>query len=155
MNGFYDDNQLNEIKEAFNIFDKSGDGFIDIKEIGHLLRSLGENPTRAEILQIIQEFDQDSNGLLDFLEFLKMMEQRARLAEKIDEYKKMFEAYDRDKNGKLSQAEVKQIVKKHPKFKLFKDHQIEEMILQADLDGDGQTSYEEFLSYMITMYKDL
>lgn len=48
-----------ELKEAFCLFDKDGDGKITTKELGTVMRSLGQNPTEAEIRDIIHEVDED------------------------------------------------------------------------------------------------
>ena len=85
MNVFYDEVQMMEIKEAFSAFDKTFEGYIDCADLGKVMCSLGDKPTNAEILQIQAEFDWDNNGVLDFMEFLKLMESRARLQEKVND----------------------------------------------------------------------
>ena len=54
-----------EFKEAFSLFDKDGDGTITTKELGTVMRSLGQNPTEAELQDMINEVDADgeSNNL--------------------------------------------------------------------------------------------
>lgn len=54
---------LTEFKEAFSLFDKDGDGTITTKELGTVMRSLGQNPTEAELQDMINEVDAD--GELD------------------------------------------------------------------------------------------
>jgi calmodulin len=51
-----------EYKEAFSLFDKDGDGTIAIKDLRTVMRSLGRNPTDAELEDITNEVDWDGNG---------------------------------------------------------------------------------------------
>ncbi|MQL67698.1 hypothetical protein F6Q10_35405, partial [Streptomyces vinaceus] len=51
------DDQISEFKEAFSLFDKDGDGCITTKELGTVMRSLGQNPTEAELQDMIHEVD--------------------------------------------------------------------------------------------------
>ncbi|TPX57011.1 hypothetical protein PhCBS80983_g04149 [Powellomyces hirtus] len=60
--------QIAEFKEAFSLFDKDGDGTITTKELGTVMRSLGQNPTEAELQDMINEVDADGNGTIDFPE---------------------------------------------------------------------------------------
>ena len=52
-----------EFKEAFSLFDKDGDGTITTKELGTVMRSLGQNPTEAELQDMINEVDADGMTL--------------------------------------------------------------------------------------------
>merc|ERR1712018_398933 len=61
------------IQGSFFLFDKDGDGTITTKELGTVMRSLGQNPTEAELQDMINEVDADGNGTIDFPEFLTMM----------------------------------------------------------------------------------
>uniref|UniRef100_A0A8C9SVE8 Calmodulin 3a (phosphorylase kinase, delta) n=1 Tax=Scleropages formosus TaxID=113540 RepID=A0A8C9SVE8_SCLFO len=49
-------------KEAFSLFDKDGDGTITTKELGTVMRSLGQNPTEAELQDMINEVDADGRS---------------------------------------------------------------------------------------------
>lgn len=56
-------NYFSEFKEAFSLFDKDGDGTICSKELGTVMRSLGQNPTEAELQDMINEVDADGKRL--------------------------------------------------------------------------------------------
>ena len=69
--------QIAEFKEAFSLFDKDGDSTITTKELGTVMR-LGQNPTEAELQDMINEVDADGNGTIDFPEFLTMMARKMK-----------------------------------------------------------------------------
>ena len=54
-----------EFKDAFKMFDKDGDGTITTKELGTVMRSLGQNPTEAELSDMIKEVDADGTYMLE------------------------------------------------------------------------------------------
>ena len=56
---------ISEFKEAFSLFDKDGDGTITTKELGTVMRSLGQNPTEAELQDMINEVDADGTLLTE------------------------------------------------------------------------------------------
>ena len=64
--------QIAEFKEAFSLFDKDGNGTITTKELGTVMRSLGQNITQAELQDLINEVEAN-NRTIDFPEFLTMM----------------------------------------------------------------------------------
>ena len=55
--------QIEEFQETFLLFDKDGDGTITTKELGTVMRTLGQHPTEAELTQMIKEVDADGTGL--------------------------------------------------------------------------------------------
>lgn len=77
---FLTEEQITEFKEAFSVFDKNGDGNISAKELGIVMRSLGQNPTEKELDKLINDADKDGNGTIDFDEFLVMMANMLRVA---------------------------------------------------------------------------
>jgi calmodulin len=68
--------QIAEFKEAFSLFDRDGDGAITAKELGTVMRSLGQNPAEAELQDMVHEVDADGNGTVDFPDFLTLKARR-------------------------------------------------------------------------------
>jgi len=52
-----------EVREAFELFDKDHSGFINSKELGMVMRSLGQNPTEQELMDMINEVDEDGKSI--------------------------------------------------------------------------------------------
>ena len=70
---FFKEEQIENYKEAFLEYDMDGSGNISIKELGTVMRTLGENPTEDELQDLINKFDEDGNGTIEFTEFLCLM----------------------------------------------------------------------------------
>ena len=99
--------QIAEFKEAFSLFDKDGDGTITTKELGTVMRSLGQNPTEAELQDMINEVDADGNGTIDFPEFCTLMARKMKDTDSEEELKEAFRVFDKDGNGFISAAELR------------------------------------------------
>ena len=140
--------QISEFKEAFSLFDKDGDGQITTKELGTVMRSLGQNPTEAELRDMIREVDQDNNGTIDFREFLNMMAKKMSTTENDEEIRDAFKVFDKDGDGYISAAELRHVMTNLGEK--LTDEEVDEMIREADIDGDGQVNYEEFVKMMMS-----
>ncbi|KAK1889580.1 Calmodulin [Dissostichus eleginoides] len=133
--------QIAEFKEAFSLFDKDGDGTITTKELGTVMRSLGQNPTEAELQDMINEVDADGNGTIDFPEFLTMMARKMKDTDSEEEIREAFRVFDKDGNGYISAAELRHVMTNLGEK--LTDEEVDEMIREADIDGDGQVNYED------------
>ena len=87
------DEQIAEFKEAFQIFDKDGDGLITTKELGTVMRSLGQNPSDDEIRQMIIDVDEDKSETIDFKEFLGLMAKKMKENDSEDELIEAFKMF--------------------------------------------------------------
>ncbi|KAM4810333.1 calcium-binding protein 7 [Rhinophrynus dorsalis] len=67
------EDEIEEIREAFKVFDRDGNGFISKQELGTAMRSLGYMPNEVELEVIIQRLDMDGDGQVDFEEFVTLL----------------------------------------------------------------------------------
>ncbi|KAM7201826.1 calmodulin [Rhypophila sp. PSN 637] len=157
--------QVSEFKEAFSLFDKDGDGLaepilsvaghvlnydsgqITTKELGTVMRSLGQNPSESELQDMINEVDADNNGTIDFPEFLTMMARKMKDTDSEEEIREAFKVFDRDNNGFISAAELRHVMTSIGEK--LTDDEVDEMIREADQDGDGRIDYNEFVQLMM------
>ncbi|KAI4748878.1 EF-hand protein [Aureobasidium sp. EXF-12298] len=161
--------QVSEFKEAFSLFDKDGDGQITTKELGTVMRSLGQNPSESELQDMINEVDADNNGTIDFpgqsspslncsranqeadvyspTEFLTMMARKMKDTDSEEEIREAFKVFDRDNNGFISAAELRHVMTSIGEK--LTDDEVDEMIREADQDGDGRIDYNEFVQLMM------
>jgi calmodulin len=139
--------QIAEFKEAFQIFDKDGDGLITTKELGTIMRSLGQTLSEEELKTIIEEVDHDKSGTIDFQEFLELMAWKMKEIDIEDELIEAFKVFDRDGNGLISAHELRFVMSSAGEK--LSEEDIEEMIREADENGDGYIDYEEFVRMMM------
>ncbi|KAE8661336.1 putative calcium-binding protein CML30 [Hibiscus syriacus] len=73
---FEEEPSLEEVKETFDVFDVNRDGFIDAEELQRVLCVLGlkQGLKLENCIKMIQTFDEDGDGRIDFQEFVKLME---------------------------------------------------------------------------------
>ncbi|XP_062108251.1 calmodulin-like protein 8 isoform X2 [Humulus lupulus] len=141
--------QIVEFKEAFCLFDKDGDGCITIEELATVIRSLDQNPTEEELQDMISEVDVDGNGTIEFAEFLNLMANKMKETDAEEELREAFKVFDKDQNGYISANELRHVMINLGEK--LTDEEVEQMIREADLDGDGQVNYDEFVKMMMTI----
>ncbi|KAF6361698.1 hypothetical protein mRhiFer1_009926 [Rhinolophus ferrumequinum] len=95
---------------------------------------------------MIHEMDADGNGTIDFLEFLTMRARKMKDTDSEEEIREAFRVFDKNGNGSISAAESRHVMTNLGEK--FTDEEVDEMIGEADLDGDGQVNYEEFVQMM-------
>ena len=138
--------RITEFKAAFELFDKDRDGAINNKELGTVMRNLGQNPSEEELKQMIKEIDMDGNGVIDFNEFLYLMVKKMKGNDTEEELLEAFKVFDRDGNGYVTSHELRNVM-----MSLCENttpEEVEEMVKEADIDGDGQVDYQEFVKMM-------
>merc|ERR1712190_159161 len=100
---------------------------------GTVMRSLGQNPTEAELQDMINEVDADGNGTIDFPEFLSLMARKMKDTDTEEELIEAFKVFDRDGSGLISAAELRHVMSNLGEK--ITDEEMDEMIREADIDG--------------------
>ncbi|KAJ8922548.1 hypothetical protein NQ315_007578 [Exocentrus adspersus] len=138
--------QKNDIKEAFDLFDNEGTGKIDAKDLKVAIRALGFEPKKEEIKKMIADIDKDGTGRISFDDFLELMSVKMAEKDSREEIMKAFRLFDDDETGRISFKNLKRVATELGEN--LTDEELQEMIDEADRDGDGEINQEEFLRIM-------
>ncbi|KAI9302694.1 hypothetical protein BJ944DRAFT_166778, partial [Cunninghamella echinulata] len=106
-----DKEQIAELKDAFQLFDKYNNGYIDVNKLGAVMKSLKMTPTNAELEDMNNKADADGNDTIDFNEFLPLMAKKQTstnvgMAQEL----KVFKVFDEDNNDFISVSELRHIL---------------------------------------------
>lgn len=137
------EDQRQEIREAFDLFDADGSGAIDAKELKVAMRALGFEPKKEEIRQMIAQADTDGSGMIDFTEFEKLMTLKLGERDANEEMAKAFRLFDDDETGYVTFKNLKRVAMELGED--ISDEELQEMIDEADRDGDGRVTQDDFV----------
>ncbi|KAB0400049.1 hypothetical protein E2I00_003615 [Balaenoptera physalus] len=140
------EDQKQEVREAFDLFDADGSGTIDVKELKVAMRALGFEPRKEEMKRMTAEVDKEGTGKVSFNDFLAVMTQKMAEKDTKEEILKAFRLFDDDETGKISFQNLKRVATELGEN--LTDEELQEMIDEADQDGDGEVNEEEFLRIM-------
>lgn len=142
--------QMAELKEAFSMFDKDGDGTITLSELASVLRALGQKPTDDELQIMMNSVDVDQNGVIDFDEFVGLMKNHLYADDSVPtveaEMLEAFRVFDRNGDGFITEEELRQALLNLGER--ITEEELKEMIAEADKDGNGLIDYQEFIDMM-------
>merc|ERR1712098_652398 len=134
--------EITEIKEAFDMFDKDSSGSIEPKELLEAMKKLGFDHDNEIVMQMIGDLDKDKSGEIEFDEFLDMMSAKVPSDPTREDIAKVFPLFDKDKTGTISMANLKQIVRELGET--MSEDDVAELIEHADSDGDGEVTIDDF-----------
>ena len=138
-----------ELKNAFSLFDKDGNGTIQSSEFLDLLKSIGEDITLFESKLLFNLCDADASGVLSFSEFKTMLNKQDDWTPEED-LKALFRTVDEDGSGCLSRSEVESLLMNTFLIagKTLEEGEVDALIKLADTDGDGRINYDELVKVM-------
>merc|ERR1719271_1504166 len=111
------------------------------------MRALGFEVKKEELRKMITDIDADGSGQIEFPEFLEMMTGKMGEKDTKEEILKVFKLFDDDSTGKISFKNLKRVAKELGEN--MTEEELQDMIDQADRDGDGENMTEEELQDMI------
>lgn len=124
-----------ELRAAFAACDDSGTGTISADELGAVMYALGQRPSASELEHIVREAGGDEGDRIGFADFVTFLSTTL-----------MFRVFDRDGDGFITATELSDGMT--TLGEAMTDEQVDDMIREADADGDGQIDYREFLRVM-------
>jgi len=139
----FNSSELERLKKRFMKLDSDGSGSIDREEFLQIPQ-IANNPLASRMIAI---FDEDGGGSVDFQEFVGGLSAFSSRGGREEKLRFAFKVYDMDRDGFISNGELFLVLKMMVGNNL-KDQQLQQIvdktIMEADKDGDGKLSFEEF-----------
>jgi len=138
------------MQTLFDKFDRDGGGTIDVHELGDALREMGKEPTPGDLATLMKEADRDGSGQLSFEEFCGILGKKVASAD-VEVLLEAFKVFDKDGSGKLDRSEVFAIFQNlgTNSFRPPNNAELNRLMTEADVDGDGLISCEEFVKSLV------
>ena len=145
-NGLSEDEVI-EIKEAFDLFDSDHSGTIDTEELKQALSNLGIDAKNQTLQNMMNDIDKNQSGTIDFNEFIELMTAKFSDKDTPEDLRKVFDLFIGDDTAdKIEFKHLKRVAKELGEN--ISDEELNEMIVRADTDRDGKVSFEEFFAIM-------
>ena len=93
------DEQTDELREAFELFDADASGSIDAKELKIALKALGIDLSKADVKKLLDEIDKDKSGSIEFSEFYELMAPRIATKDTREDVLDVFTLFDEKDKG--------------------------------------------------------
>lgn len=138
--------QMEEIKEAFDLFDVDHSGSIDYRELKAAMKALGVKVDKGELRKMITDVDEDGSGQVELPEFITMMTAKMSDGDSREEVEKVFKMFDPDGKGKIEFKDFKKICKELGEN--MSEDQMHSMFDHADAGGKGYVSFDDFFKLM-------
>ena len=142
---------IEELREAFSLFDTEKRGAIDARELKAAMRALGFEVSKDQVKRMLAEIGRDPGSSIGFEDFSDLLSVRMQTKGSREDVMKIFRLFDEDNVGKVTFKALKRVAQELGEN--LSDTEIAEMIEEADRDGDGALSFDEF--YRVMRRKDL
>ncbi|CBI15388.3 hypothetical protein AAG906_001484 [Vitis piasezkii] len=141
-------NQIKQLRSIFSRFDMDSDGSLTLLELAALLRSLGLKPSGDQIHSLLANIDSNGNGSVEFDELVSaiMPDMNEEILINQQQLLEVFRSFDRDRNGYITAVELAGAMAKMGQPLTYRE--LTDMIREADTNGDGVISFNEFSSIM-------
>ncbi|CAO1613994.1 unnamed protein product [Sympodiomycopsis kandeliae] len=135
-----------EYKEAFALFDKKGTGQIPRESLGDLLRALGQNPTQAEVQDLVAGLGGKD---VDFQSFLDILHRPNgfKPAGTPEEFIRGFQVFDKEGNGFIGVGELRYVLTSLGEK--LSDEEVDELLKGVQVGSDGNINYESFVRQIL------
>ncbi|XP_043933826.1 calmodulin-like protein 4 isoform X1 [Protopterus annectens] len=148
MAKFLSQDQINEFKECFSLYDNKQKGKILAKDLITVMRCLGTSPTPGEVEKHLQHHKIDRNGELDFSTFLTIIHNQMKQEDPKKEILEAMLMTDKQKRGFIMASELRaKLTKLGEKLT---DAEVDELLKEANITPNGIVKYEEFIR-MVTL----
>ncbi|KAF2985246.1 hypothetical protein EK904_007560, partial [Melospiza melodia maxima] len=134
----FDQSQIQEFKEAFNMIDQNRDGFIDKEDLHDMLASLGKNPTDEYLDAMMNE----APGPINFTMFLTMFGEKLNGTDPEDVIRNAFACFDEEATGFIQEDYLRELLT--TMGDRFTDEEVDELYREAPIDKKGNFNYIEF-----------
>lgn len=138
-----------ELKQAFDLFDRNGDGTVSKAELMDIFAKLGGQIKPAEAMAFLKTVDKDKSGSIDFNEFKSLWNLLKNYGEHISNeelsIRAEFDKLDVDGSGFISKEEMLKSLGYCEFLRGDKMEEAKKCLADIDVDGDGKVSYPEFL----------
>uniref|UniRef100_A0A493TCP9 Centrin 3 n=3 Tax=Anas platyrhynchos TaxID=8839 RepID=A0A493TCP9_ANAPP len=138
--------QKQEIKDAFELFDTDKDRAINYHELKVAMRALGFDVKKADVLKILKDYDREATGKITFEDFNEVVTDWILDRDPHEEILKAFKLFDDDDSGKISLRNLRRVARELGEN--MSDEELRAMIEEFDKDGDGEINQEEFIAIM-------
>ena len=102
----FDQDQIQEFKEAFNMIDQNRDGFIDKEDLHDMLASLGKNPSDKDLEDMMKE----ATGPINFTMFLTMFGEKLQGTDPEEVIKNAFSCFDEENIGLINEDRLRDLL---------------------------------------------